>query len=208
MSEPMFPTGWDAERVRRLIDHYESMSEPEQAEEDEAAVAEKNGETVFAVAGEQHKGGNMTPTSNTMKGLYVSYNEERHGSFEEAVKLSQELGCVTWFDKSPLIPDRLDYPTEIIVKISGKERYFRGILLAMVRAEPLPPDFEQREHNHRAPRWRECGYTQREAKTVLFISHLREEASKPKEVEGHEPKESPQYVFLSAERAQAWARLV
>ena len=49
MSEPKFPAGWDAERVKRLIDHYESMSEDELAAEDEAAVEEKKGQTVITV---------------------------------------------------------------------------------------------------------------------------------------------------------------
>lgn len=49
MSESKFPAGWDAERVKRLIDHYEGMSEEEQVEEDEAAVEEKDGQTVITV---------------------------------------------------------------------------------------------------------------------------------------------------------------
>jgi hypothetical protein len=32
-----FPTGWDAERVRRVVDHYEQQSEEEAVAEDEAA---------------------------------------------------------------------------------------------------------------------------------------------------------------------------
>jgi len=41
MSEPSFPAGWDAERVKRLIDHYESMPDDELAEEDEVAMEEE-----------------------------------------------------------------------------------------------------------------------------------------------------------------------
>ena len=41
MNDPKFPAGWDADRVKRLVDHYESMSEDELAAEDEAAVEEK-----------------------------------------------------------------------------------------------------------------------------------------------------------------------
>lgn len=32
-----FPSGWDEERVRRLIDHYDRQSEEEAVAEDEAA---------------------------------------------------------------------------------------------------------------------------------------------------------------------------
>jgi hypothetical protein len=52
MSEPRFPAGWDAERVKRLIAHYESMSEDEQVAEDEAAEEEKEGQTVITVPDE------------------------------------------------------------------------------------------------------------------------------------------------------------
>jgi Ser/Thr protein kinase RdoA (MazF antagonist) len=37
MSEQKFPPGWDEARVKRLIDHYENMSEDELLAEDEAA---------------------------------------------------------------------------------------------------------------------------------------------------------------------------
>jgi hypothetical protein len=52
MSESKYPSGWNAERVKRLIDQYESMSEEEQAAEDEAAVEEKQGQTVVTVPDE------------------------------------------------------------------------------------------------------------------------------------------------------------
>ncbi len=33
----MFPPGWDEERVRRVLEHYEAQSEEEAVAEDEAA---------------------------------------------------------------------------------------------------------------------------------------------------------------------------
>lgn len=33
-----FPAGWDEQRVRRVLDHYESQSEEEAVAEDEAAL--------------------------------------------------------------------------------------------------------------------------------------------------------------------------
>lgn len=44
-----FPAGWDADRVKRLIDYYENMSEDEQVAEDEAAAAEQKGQAVITV---------------------------------------------------------------------------------------------------------------------------------------------------------------
>jgi hypothetical protein len=49
MSEPKFPAGWDAERVKRLIDHYEGLSEDEMVAEDEAAVEERSGQVLITV---------------------------------------------------------------------------------------------------------------------------------------------------------------
>jgi hypothetical protein len=37
MSESEYPSGWDAERVRRVLEHYEAQSDDEAVAEDEAA---------------------------------------------------------------------------------------------------------------------------------------------------------------------------
>jgi hypothetical protein len=49
MNESRFPAGWDAERVKRLIDYYEGLSEDEQVAEDEAGAAERPGQAVITV---------------------------------------------------------------------------------------------------------------------------------------------------------------
>jgi hypothetical protein len=48
MSESRFPPGWDEERVRRVLEHYESQSDEEAVAEDEAAY-ESTTETMMAV---------------------------------------------------------------------------------------------------------------------------------------------------------------
>jgi len=37
MKKSKFPNGWDDERVKRVLDHYENQTEEESAAEDEAA---------------------------------------------------------------------------------------------------------------------------------------------------------------------------
>jgi hypothetical protein len=37
MTQQKFPSGWDEERVKRLLAHYEGLSEDAQVAEDEAA---------------------------------------------------------------------------------------------------------------------------------------------------------------------------
>jgi hypothetical protein len=48
MKQSEFPPGWDAERVRRVLAHYETQSEEEAVAEDEAAL-EALGQTVMEV---------------------------------------------------------------------------------------------------------------------------------------------------------------
>ena len=43
-----FPPGWDEERVRRVLRHYDSLSEDEETAEDEAAFGDST-QTVMAV---------------------------------------------------------------------------------------------------------------------------------------------------------------
>lgn len=51
MSTQNFPPGWDEERVRQVIAHYESQTEDEQFAEIEAAL-EAEGTTMMAVPNE------------------------------------------------------------------------------------------------------------------------------------------------------------
>lgn len=37
MKQPKFPKGWDEERVRQVLEHYEAQSDEEAVAEDEAA---------------------------------------------------------------------------------------------------------------------------------------------------------------------------
>jgi len=51
MRQSEFPPGWDAERVKRVLAHYESQSEEEAVAEDEAAF-EAKGQTIMEVPSE------------------------------------------------------------------------------------------------------------------------------------------------------------
>jgi len=48
MKQPKFPPGWDEERVRRVLEHYESQTDEEAVAEDEAAY-EDSGQTMIGV---------------------------------------------------------------------------------------------------------------------------------------------------------------
>ena len=48
MSQQAYPPGWDEERVKRVLAHYEQQREEQAVAEDEAAF-EENGQTVMDV---------------------------------------------------------------------------------------------------------------------------------------------------------------
>jgi len=48
MKESKFPPGWSADRVRRVLEHYEAQTEDEAVAEDEAAF-EQAGQTVVEI---------------------------------------------------------------------------------------------------------------------------------------------------------------
>ncbi len=48
MSQPSFPPGWDEERAKRVLEHYDAQTELEAIAEDEAAFAEAS-ETVIKI---------------------------------------------------------------------------------------------------------------------------------------------------------------
>ncbi len=51
MKQPKFPPGWDAERVRKVLVHYEEQTEDEAVAEDEAAFEDLT-QTVMEVPNE------------------------------------------------------------------------------------------------------------------------------------------------------------
>jgi hypothetical protein len=51
MTQSKFPPGWDEERVRRVLAHYEEQTEEEAVAEDEAAVEDKT-QTVMEIPSE------------------------------------------------------------------------------------------------------------------------------------------------------------
>ncbi len=51
MKKNNFPPGWDEEKVRRVLEHYESQSEEEALAEDEAAY-EDDSQTIMEIPNE------------------------------------------------------------------------------------------------------------------------------------------------------------
>lgn len=49
MSQPKYPVGWDEERVRRVLEHYETQSDAEAIAEGDEATYEATTHTAMAV---------------------------------------------------------------------------------------------------------------------------------------------------------------
>ena len=49
MNESKFPAGWDADRVKKLVDYYEGLTEDEQVAEDQQVAAEEKGQSMIKV---------------------------------------------------------------------------------------------------------------------------------------------------------------
>ncbi len=49
MNEQTITPGWDSDRVKRLLAHYETLSEEQQVAEDEEAARQQEGQAMIAV---------------------------------------------------------------------------------------------------------------------------------------------------------------
>jgi hypothetical protein len=131
------------------------------------------------------------------RGIYVSYDEERHGSVAEAVTISNQRGYLIWLDRNALDPHSrsLLFPATIVIRIKGVERYYRGKLLAIHRRSEVDAERLLSETVHRPPRWQHADRREEYAdfQSVLYIEGLAETAQKPGEIEGMRPPEHPSY---------------
>ena len=117
-----------------------------------------------------------------MLGLYVCYNEKLAGNFEEAVKVSNKEYLI-W--RHPVHVRRLlKYPTKIIIKISGEDRYYRGDLLLVKEYDAFNPKIFDDYANHRPEVWKDA--PERIWKCVFFIANLKN-VSEPAETSDIHP---------------------
>lgn len=49
MSKQQFPPGWDEEQVKRLLEHYDDVSEEQQVAEDKQAAYEQAGQPLISM---------------------------------------------------------------------------------------------------------------------------------------------------------------
>ena len=97
MNKQQLPAGWDEDRVRRLIDHYENMSDDEMIAEDEAA--HKTGRSQVPIPGAAHKVKEIV----TVKGT----RDQKKGKQPKALRRSKRRKGKGAKKESPLVETKV-----------------------------------------------------------------------------------------------------
>jgi hypothetical protein len=137
----------------------------------------------------------MQPSSSEL-GIYVSYNQRLNGPFQGAVGISNTTEYVIWLDRSVINPERFTLPTTIVVRLSGEDRYYRGELVKIQRAQDVDKEAILAETTHRPAAWQDLDRSNnRDFQSVLYIRGLRE-VPPPTEVQDKHPPQHPYYVLF------------
>lgn len=123
-----------------------------------------------------------------MEGIYVSYDEKKRGDIGDAIKVAKNEYLI-WRSPSA-VRRKLRYPTKVIIRIKGQERYYRGDLLAIVDYEAFKPEFLRKYFRHRPTMWEKT--SERNWKSVFFITNLQA-VKRPNEIRGKQPPQSITY---------------
>lgn len=132
-------------------------------------------------------------------GIYCSYDELVNGPFAEAVALSNTADYLLWLDWSAINPDRFHFPTVIVVKLKGQERYYRGELLNIQRADAVDKTALVADKTHRPPIWQSVdGQDDAGFKSALYIRRLQP-IDRPACLAGRHPPQRPSYVLFETQ---------
>jgi len=125
-----------------------------------------------------------------MLGLYVSYNEEKHGSIDEPLRISNSGYLI--FQSRKSCKKEFNFPTKILLRISKKGDFYLGELHDVKDyIECDPKIFE--DTRHRPMRWIEMDKNHEwRGKSVFFISNLTS-IEEPLDLQGKHPPETFYY---------------
>jgi hypothetical protein len=124
-----------------------------------------------------------------MEGIYICYNEKKTGDFKEAIEISNRE-YLMWRHPVSVIR-RLKYPTKIIIKVSGENRYYKGDLLLVKEYAAFKTTIFYKDTKHRPFNWKNA--PERDWKSVLFMSNLQE-VLEPVEVRRMHPPQGVRYI--------------
>jgi 5-methylcytosine-specific restriction endonuclease McrA len=93
-----------------------------------------------------------------------------------------------------VIAEQFSFPSTILIKISGEDRYYRGTLRDIKRAEEVDRDALLTERGHRPKSWREIDKIEyRDFKNVFYIGDL-EEVPRPARIAKELAPQHPHYL--------------
>lgn len=122
-------------------------------------------------------------------GVYMSYNEDKSGLFKEAAYISNKNDYVIWCSRDKVARDRLICPTLVVIKITGKELYYRGELFDIKHyADINNSDAIIFDLHHRPKSWR----IKQDFETIFYMRNLVQ-VSRPVVIEGMEAPQRPVY---------------
>src|SRR5262249_22689186 len=81
---------------------------------------------------------------------------------------------VVWLDKAAVRTQQFLFPTTILIKIAGEDRYYRGELRDIKRAEEVDRDALLAEASHRPATWQDKDTDDAAFKSVLYIAGLKQ----------------------------------
>jgi hypothetical protein len=122
-------------------------------------------------------------------GVYMSYDEDKSGPFKEAAYISNKNDYVIWCSRAKVARDRLIYPTLVVIKIKGKEWYYRGELLDIKHYADIDnSDAIIFDLHHRPKSWR----IKQDFETIFYMRNLLQ-VSRPVEIEDMGAPQRPVY---------------
>src|SRR5437762_2903715 len=104
-------------------------------------------------------------------GLFASYNEKKNGKFQDAVDVCNAREYLVWLEKVAVDPERFLFPTAILIKITGEDRYYQGELRDIKRVKEVDRDALLSEALHRPRAWQQVDKIDyMDFKSVLYIA--------------------------------------
>ncbi len=108
-------------------------------------------------------------------GIYTSYNEKKNGSFIEAVNVSNTQGYILWLDRSSIKRENFIFPTTIVIRITGKHRYYKGKLIDIKSRQEVDIETILNDKIHRPIPWQKVdALIYKDFKSVFYITELQD----------------------------------
>ncbi len=139
-------------------------------------------------------------------GVFVSYDEKKGGEFQNAIDVCNAHEYVVWLERANIKTQRFSFPTTILIRITEKDRYYRGELRDIKCAEHIDRNALLAEASHRPATWPQVDEIGRaDFKSVLYIAGLKQ-VPRPAGVARVPPPRRP--VYLEEAILRGWTEPV